>query len=387
MKTNAVICIDSTPQLEQFCASVRRSEWLALDTEFLREKTYFPKFCLLQIASDSNQIACIDPIALPSLEPLRELLFDPAILKVFHAGRQDLEIFFHLWGELPGPVFDTQIAAPLVGMPEQISYAGLVSELLGVNLSKSHTRTDWSIRPLSDSQIRYAADDVIYLAAAFQKLRDKLQGLGRYHWPTADFNLMLQPALYENAPDLAWQRISGTHQLRDRSLVVLQTLAGWRETIAREENVPRSWIIKDEMLINLAKLMPKSLEDFRLIRGLDERIVKRHGELLIHLIGQLPAKSQSIELKSKPPRKSPEQEALLDALSAVVRLNAENHSLNPVMLASRKDLEQFLDKPDESKLLEGWRKSMIGEDLLAILHGEMNLRVEAGRLLKVSRCG
>ncbi|WP_347257800.1 ribonuclease D, partial [Methylocaldum sp.] len=157
--------IDSPSQLQDFCRAVENSPWLAVDTEFLREKTYFPKFCLLQIAT-ADKIACIDPLALESLDPVADLLFDPAITKVFHAGRQDLEIFFHLWGKLPAPIFDTQIAAPLIGLPEQISYAGLISELLGITLGKGHARTDWSLRPLADAQLRYAADDVVHLGTA-----------------------------------------------------------------------------------------------------------------------------------------------------------------------------------------------------------------------------
>ncbi len=387
MKNTPVISIDSVSALEQFCSGLRGAEWLALDTEFLREKTYFPKFCLLQIASDTQQVACIDPLALSTLEPLRELLFDDRILKVFHAGRQDMEIFYHLWGGLPGPVFDTQIAAPLLGMADQIGYAGLVAELLGVNLSKSHTRTDWSIRPLSTSQIRYAADDVIYLAAAFQKLRDRLQALGRSQWLQADFAQLLEPALYENPPELAWQRISGASQLRGRALAVLQALAAWRERLAREENIPRSWIIKDEVLVNLARLSPTTIEDIRLMRGLDERIVRRHGEQLLNLIATTDLQSQTSDQTKRPPRKTPEQEALFDALSAVVRLNAAGHAMNPTMLATRKDLEQFIEEPDDSRLLEGWRKGMIGEDLQALLQGDIVLRVEAGRLIKVGRSG
>lgn len=387
MKNTPVISIDSVESLERFCSALRGAEWLALDTEFLREKTYFPKFCLLQIAADTQQVACIDPLALPTLEPLRELLFDTRILKVFHAGRQDLEIFYHLWGALPGPVFDTQIAAPLVGMADQISYAGLVAELLGVNLSKSHTRTDWSIRPLSASQIRYAADDVIYLAEAFQKLRNRLQVQGRYQWLQADFAQLLEPSLYENPPDLAWQRISGASQLRGRSPAVLKALAAWREQLAREENVPRSWIIKDEMLVNLARLLPRTIEDIRLMRGLDERIVRRHGEHLLNLIETASVQPQLVVQAVKPTRKTPEQEALFDLLAAVVKLNAARHAMNPAMLASRKDLEQFVEEPASSRLLESWRKEMIGEDLLALLQGEIALRVEAGRPIKVGRCG
>lgn len=387
MKNPPVRFIDSAEQLHAFIAALHGAEWLALDTEFLREKTYYPRFCLLQIASDTRQVACIDPLALTDLEPLKTLLFDASILKVFHAGRQDMEIFYHLWGALPGPVFDTQLAAPLLGMADQVSYAGLVSALLGVNLSKSHTRTDWSLRPLSESQIRYAADDVIHLAAAYPKLRDKLETLGRREWLQPELDSLLQPGLYQNPPELAWQRIGGVNQLRDGALEIIQALAAWRETQARQENVPRNWIIKDEILINLARLKPASLNDFRLVRGLDERVLKRHGETLLRLIGQPPPVVRPEEPRGSVSRRTPAREALLDLLSAVVKLNSEQHAMNPALLASRKDLEQFLDAPEASKLLEGWRKGMIGEELEAIMQGQVDFRVEDGRVIKVGRCG
>lgn len=387
MKTPPVSFIDTPEQLERFIAAVQGSEWLALDTEFLREKTYFPQFCLLQIASDRQQVACIDPLSLPTLDPLKALLFDTRILKVFHAGRQDMEIFYHLWGALPGPVFDTQMAAPLLGMADQVGYAGLIAALLGVSLSKSHTRTDWSLRPLSESQIRYAADDVIYLAAAYPKLRDKLQKLGRQTWLQPEFDLLLQPGLYHNPPEQAWQRLSGVNQLKGSSVEIIQTLAAWREQRAREENIPRNWIVKDEILLNLARLKPTSLEGIRIIRGVDERLLKRHGETLIHLIQQPPAAVPVTEPLQRTSRKTSTREALLDLLSAVVKLNAEQHAMNHTLLATRKDLEQFLDTPEDSKLMDGWRKDMIGEELMAVLQGEVDLRITEGQVIKVGRCG
>jgi ribonuclease D len=387
MKTPPVSFIDTPEQLAQFITAVRGSEWLALDTEFLRENTYFPQFCLLQIANDRQQVACIDPLALPSLDPLKGLLFDPALLKVFHAGRQDMEIFYHLWGALPGPVFDTQMAAPLLGMADQVSYAGLIAALMGVTLSKSHTRTDWSSRPLSESQIRYAADDVIYLAAAYPKLRDKLQRLGRQAWLQPEFDSLLQPGLYHNPPEQAWQRLPGVNQLKGRSQDIIQTLAAWREQRAREENIPRNWIVKDEILLNLARLKPTSLDGIRLIRGVDERLLKRHGETLIRLIRRPPVAVQVAASSHRTTPKTSARESLLDLLSAVVKLNAEQHAMNHTLLASRKDLEHFLDSPENNKLMEGWRKGMIGDELMAVLQGEVDLRILEGQVIKVGRCG
>lgn len=372
--------IDSVPRLHDFCAAVRGADWFAMDTEFLREKTYYPKFCLLQIACGPH-VACIDPLALDTLDPLEEILFDPAVTKVLHASRQDLEIFYHLWNRLPAPIFDTQIAAPLIGLAEQISYAGLVAELLGVSLGKSHTRTDWSLRPLSEAQLRYAADDVIYLGAAYQALRGRLEALERLAWLEDDFSALLSPALYETLPDQAWQRIGGYHQLRGRQLAVLQALAAWREATAREQNIPRAWVVKDDAMLDLARLSPKNLEDLKRIRGLEERSLKRYGHLLCRTIREAQDLTPPpTELRTRSVRRTPEQDALLDLFTAVVRLRAAQHTLNPAVLASRKDLEQLLDEPEESRLLKGWRKAMVGEELAAILQGECQITVVDGRL-------
>jgi ribonuclease D len=375
-----VVFVDSPAQLHDFCATLRGAEWIAIDTEFLREKTYYPKFCLLQVATGTHA-ACIDPLALDTLDPLTDILFDPAVTKVLHSGRQDLEIFHQLWNRLPVPLFDTQIAAPLIGLAEQISYAGLIQEILGVSLAKTHTRTDWSLRPLSEAQLRYAADDVVYLGAAYQALRGKLEALGRLGWLESDFAALLNPDLYETPPEQAWQRIGGTQQLRSRQLAVLQTLAAWREETARRQDLPRSWVVKDEVLLDLARVAPKSPEDLRRIRGLEERTQKRYGNDLCRLIREAQDRTaEPLDLKARPPRRSPDQEALLDLLNAVVRLRASQHALNPAVLAGRKDLEQLLDQPEDSKLLQGWRKAMAGEELAAILAGECQIAVVNGRL-------
>jgi len=372
--------IDSPSQLQDFCEALKNAPWLAVDTEFLREKTYFPKFCLLQIAS-ADKVACIDPLALESLEPVAALLFDPAITKVFHAGRQDLEIFFHLWGRLPAPIFDTQIAAPLIGLPEQISYAGLIAELLGVTLGKGHARTDWSLRPLTDAQLRYAADDVIHLGTAYLKLRRQLEALDRLDWPESDFAALLNSQLYENAPEQAWQRIGGHYQLNASQLAVLQALAAWREDNARQQDIPRNWLVKDEVLFDLARLMPTAPDSLKLIRGLDERTLKRYGSQLCRIIEEAKHRPPpAVSLKPRQAKKTPEQEALLDVLTAVVRLRAAQHTLNPAVLAGRKDLEQLMEEPEQSKLLQGWRKAMAGAELEALLRGERQLKVSKGRL-------
>jgi ribonuclease D len=378
--TPHILYVDSAEQLREFCASLHGAEWVAVDTEFLRDKTYYPKFCLLQIAH-GPEVACIDPLALDALDPLEEILFDPAVTKVLHASRQDLEIFHHLWHKIPAPLFDTQIAAPLIGLPDQVSYAGLVAELLGISLSKGHTRTDWSLRPLSEAQLRYAADDVVYLGAAYEALRGRLEALGRLSWLEDDFAALLNPALYETPPEQAWQRLGGAQQLRGKALAAVQALAAWRETQAQTQDIPRNWIIRDEVLLDVARLAPKTPADLKRIRGLEERTTKRHGETLCRIVADSANRPPPL-LDSRPrsAKRAADQEALLDLLSAVVRLRAAQHTLNPSVLASRKDLEQLLDEPETSRTLKGWRKPMVGEELAALLEGRCRIAVADGRL-------
>ena len=235
--------IDSAPELARFCLQLSGADWFALDTEFLREKTYYPKLCLLQVATPDS-VACIDPLALDTLDPILDLVFDPGITKVMHSARQDMEIFYHLRGAAPGPVFDTQVAALLLGYPDQIGYGNLVSEVLNVRLEKLHTRADWSIRPLTQDQVSYAADDVIYLVDVYLNLRNRLVERGRLEWLDEDFARLSSDALYSNPPEDAWLRVKGGNRLKGAALAVLQALAGWRETLAQQRDRPRGWILR-----------------------------------------------------------------------------------------------------------------------------------------------
>lgn len=376
----APLYIDNPAALASFCQSIAGCSWLALDTEFLRDKTYYPQFCLLQIAA-AGQVACVDPQALPDLGPLLDILYDANTTKVLHAARQDLEIFYQRYGKLPVPVFDTQIAAPLLGYADQIGYAGLVQELLGTQLEKGHSRTDWSQRPLSAEQLKYAADDVIHLARLYPELRRRLETLGRLDWLDSDFRALCEPALYENPPDTAWMRLSGAFKLKGAALSVLQSVAAWRERTAQRENQPRGWVLKDDVLFDLARLQPKKLEQLQTLRALGERTLKRHGEELCAVVREACAKPpQTVPLKSRPAPATPEREALLDVLGAVVRLLAERHTLNPSVVAGRKDLEALAAGEEHCKLREGWRYHLVGAELEALLRGEHALRVEDGRL-------
>jgi ribonuclease D len=373
--------INTTDQLVTLCEQIKKESWLALDTEFLREKTYYPKFCLLQIATP-EWVACVDPIALPSLDMLFDVIYSPSIVKVFHSCRQDLEIFYQLTGKIPEPLFDTQIAAPLLGFQENPGYAMLVSSLLNVNLNKAHTRADWSKRPLINAEIQYAADDVIYLCRIYQLMLQKLAELGRVDWLERDFAELANPDIYQVKPEQAWLKIRGKNKLTGKQLAIVQTLAEWREKTAQSEDRPKSWLLRDELLFDMAKLQPETLSELAGIRGINERVVNRYGAVLCQLVTAAKNRApMSLNEKNRPAKKTQQQEAILDILTALVRIRAEENSLNPVILATRKDLEVLMfNDDDECPLLHGWRFKMAGRELLGLLKGESLLGIEADRL-------
>lgn len=275
--------IDSDPELIRLCVQLQDCAWLAVDTEFERVNTYYPELCLLQVASDGIT-AVIDPLVIADLEPLYEVLYGPSITKVFHAARQDFEIFFLIKGDLPVPLFDTQIAAALLGYDKQTSYANLVSDMLGIELPKTQTRTDWKRRPLSRNQLDYAADDVIYLGQVYQLLLAKLIESGQLPLLEEEANALARPELYQPDPENMWQKIKEARKLKGNVLAVLQQLAAWREITARTENRPRQWVLHDNTLVMMARLLPASRDDLSRIKGVNKRVLKRHGETLLGII-------------------------------------------------------------------------------------------------------
>ncbi|WAK03998.1 ribonuclease D [Methylobacter sp. YRD-M1] len=378
--------IDTPEKLNALCQQILKEPWLALDTEFLREKTYFPKFCLLQIATP-EWVACVDPIALPDLSELFDALYNPSIVKVFHSSRQDLEIFYQLRGCIPEPIFDTQIAAPLLGFQDNPGYAMLVSSFLNINLSKAHTRTDWTVRPLSEEQLRYAADDVIYLCQVYKIMCEKLQELGRLDWLKSDFELLKDPELYLVSPERAWLKVKGKNKLTGRQLSIVQALCEWRERTAQTEDRPRSWLMRDDLLLELAKLQPDTVNALVKVRGINERTVNRYGKVLCQLINEARQRPPiPLSEKGRSARKTQQQEAILDILTALVRIRAEENSLNPAILATRKDLEVLLfNEDDDCPLLHGWRFSMAGRELVGLLKGDLLIGIESDKLNIVNK--
>lgn len=378
--------VTSHHDLVQLCAQLEGSPFIAVDTEFVRERTYYPQLALIQVAN-SAVIACIDPLAIDDLTPLKKLLADTRTTKVFHAASQDMEVFYHLFGELPAPLYDTQIAATLQGLGDQIGYAALVQEMLGVELDKSHSRTDWLQRPLSDSQISYAEDDVRYLAQLYPMQRQQLLELGRLEWLDDDFNLMGDPCRYRPNPASAWLRIKGLNKLRGVQLAVLERLGVWREERAMEKDQPRRRIAADETLLDIAKLRPKSLQALAKLRDMPESLVNKQGEELLQCVRDAEALPKEAWPKlNLPERLNSEQEALVDALQAIMKLSAQQYQINITTLTSRKELEELVRGERELPVLQGWRLHHGGALLLEFLEGKSQLQA-GGKGLLLTRHG
>lgn len=352
--------------LTEFCAHLRGASWLALDTEFIREQTFYPQLCLIQIAVP-DQIACIDPLALPSLDPLLDLLYDPAITKVLHAAHQDLELFFHLRGAAPAPIFDTQLAALALGQGHQLSYAALAQQLLGVELDKAHTRADWRQRPLAPAWLAYAADDVRYLRELYLRQLAALRERGWLEALAEDFRAMCHADRYRLQPSEAWRRVREHHRLGGMQRAVLRALAAWREERASAHDRPRRWILGDAVLLELARRMPGDMEQLQRIRGLPAATLQRHGAALLERIAAARAEPPE-QWPARParPRLTSGQIAQVDEGLALIAARAREHGIPPEVCADRRDVENLLAGL-ESPLRRGWRAALIGRELQAQL--------------------
>lgn len=372
--------IDTETELIKFCQHIASAPWLTVDTEFLREKTYYPLLCLIQVATDDH-IACIDPLALADLTPLLNLIYDPDITIVFHAARQDLELLYLIRGELPRNVFDTQLAATVLGYGEQIGYGNLVKQCIDVDLDKAHSRTDWTKRPLDPAQIEYAADDVRYLRDVYKVLLKQLGEKNRLHWLDDDFATLTDVNTYQPNPDNIWRKVKGFGRLKGIQLAILQKLSAWRERYAIKSNRPRRWILKDDVLLDLAKLAPESADKFSLIRGLEANTINRHGDALLTEIKQAKSTPQDQwpVLKRVQPL-SQQQNAIVDALMALLRKSCDEQSISPVAVAARKDIEQLVNGETDLALLQGWRNEIVGQHLHDFLNGKLSITADSTQL-------
>jgi ribonuclease D len=356
---------------EQLAAAVFRLQGatrLALDTEFMRESTYSPQLCLVQVASDAD-CYLVDPLAGTDLRPLLEVLADRSRPKILHAARQDLEVLLNASGAVPGPVFDTQVAAALLGLPPQVGYADLVARQLGHSIDKGQTRTDWSRRPLTDAQLAYAADDVHHLLQLHTDLAAALEARGRAEWHAEECTSLEEPGLYRTEPTDAWRRLKGLGRLKPAEQAVARALAGWREQRAVAADKPRGWILTDEALYALATLAPATTTELEQVRALPPSVIRKRGDELLELVRA--ARESADEGGPQPAtqqRPTPEQTRRMGALQQRVRDVAVSLEISPEILATRRDVEgMVLGSPEHSALLRGWRREVIGNQLLQLL--------------------
>jgi ribonuclease D len=371
-----------TPEeLDAALAKLADSPFVALDTEFLRERTYYPKFCLLQIAHD-NYCALIDVLALPTLAPLLDFLNDRKRVKVLHAAHQDLEVLAlargaMLNGEqvqsvvpLAGPFLDTQVAAAFLDMPTSIGYADLVQRRLNHTLEKGQSRTDWSQRPLSEAQLKYAADDVIYLVELYHDLKKALGHTLRWGWIEEDAEQLDQVRMYATEPTEAWQRLKFLDQLEPEQRAAAKALAEWRERRAMHKDRPRTWILSDDALRAMAQSLPTTIESLSAVWGLPKGLVEKRGEELLKLIAD--SKERAIhEPPAKDFRPTREQQKQVTTLMEVVRKEGTRLHISPERLATRRDIEALVFSGRIGAFGRGWRKYCFGERLANLAGVEM----------------
>lgn len=367
--------IDTNIKLENFLQTIQTAKWVILDTEFIREKTYYPRLCLIQLATD-QQLACIDPLTITNLEPFFQFLRQTDRVKVLHAAWQDLEIFYYLsGGQTLSPIFDSQIAAAVLGLGDQLGYARLVEDLLGVQLDKSQSRTDWARRPLNKAQLAYAIDDVRYLRDLYPILQEKLASTGRATWVSKPFKQLSEADQYQPAPRSSWERVKMVQLLKPRQLSILRELAAWRESLAIENDLPRRWLVSDEILIDMARMKPNNLSEFKTIRGLSDEQIARYGAQWLELIAlgyNLPTDSWP-QLPRR--RKLDNQLSLVaDLLMVIVNQQALQHNISPQMLATRQQVEKMLTD-GRSSLSDDWRGSLVNNTFEALLSGRSCVRI------------
>jgi len=343
------------------CDALAGAAVIGVDTEFMREKTYFAELCLVQFAVGED-IWCADPLPAGDLASFWDALLAPDW--VLHAGRQDLEVVLGAAGRLPGDVFDTQVAAALIGYPPQVGYANLVAKLFDVELAKSQTRADWSRRPLSSEALEYAAEDVAWLLPARDELAAELDRRGRLAWAVEDSRALLDASLYETRPADAVERVKAARNLRGRARRAAVGLASWREQRAGDSNKPRQWILKDSVLMDIATANPKGPGELGRIDGLHPGTVRRSGRDILGLLREAESASDDYE---PPARPDEAQKALLKSMQQAVAKRAAELGLAAEVLAPRRELSAALEGQTDLRVFGGWRRDVVGEELAALL--------------------
>ena len=385
-KNAAVEPITTTRDLAAACARLAHHPFVTVDTEFLRETTYYPLLCVAQIASADEAIV-IDALA-PGIDlaPFFELMVDERVLKVFHAARQDIEIVWHMAGRIPHPVFDSQVAAMVLGFGDSISYDQLVQRVTGDNLDKSNRFTDWSRRPLSSAQLAYAVSDVTHLRDVYLALADDLARRGRSEWVGEEMEILTSPGTYRLEPENAWQRLK-TRVRKPKELAVLIEIAAWREREAQARDLPRGRVLRDEVLGDIAIQAPTSLDRLSHVRSLPKGFERsRWGADVIETVQRGLAR----DLKSLPPidRQKPTSAngATVELMKVLLRMTSEQHGVAAKVIATVDELEQIAaDDTADVAALKGWRRELFGEKALALKQGRLALSIERGRVVARER--
>jgi ribonuclease D len=378
--------ITTTSELAAVCARLAKHPVITVDTEFLRETTYYPLLCVVQMAS-AEEAVVVDTLAKGiDLKPFFDLMVDEKVLKVFHAARQDIEIVWHQAGIIPHPIFDTQVAAMVLGYGDSIAYDQLVERIMGHRPDKTHRFTDWSRRPLTKEQMHYAVSDVTHLRDVFAALDADLKKRGRSHWVSLEMEILTSPKTYDFHPERAWERLK-TRVRKPKELAVLMEVAAWREQEAQSRDVPRGRVLKDDAVGDIATQAPTTLERLANLRSLPKGFDRsKWGADIVAAVQRGLARDPATLPKLEKPRSNSNGAATVELLKVLLRMTSERHAVASKVIATVDDLEQIAaDDNAEVAALQGWRRELFGEAALALKHGRVALAIEKGRVVKVDR--
>jgi ribonuclease D len=378
--------ITTTEKLADACARMARHPFVTVDTEFLRESTYYPRLCVAQMAT-LDEAVVIDALADGiDLAPFFTLMADEKVVKVFHAARQDIEICWHEAGLIPSPLVDTQVAAMVLGYGDAISYDQLVQRITGDNLDKSNRFTDWTRRPLSDAQLTYAVSDVTHLRDVYLKLSTDLEKRERGDWMREEMKVLTSPATYRFEPEHAWERLK-TRVRKPRELAVLIEVAAWREREAQERDVPRGRVLKDDVIGDIAIQAPATVERLAGLRSLPRGFERsRWGEAIVEAVKRGLARDPKTLPSFERPKPPLNGQATVELLKVLLRMTAERHGVAAKVIATVDDLDRIAaDDHADVPALSGWRRELFGEKALALKHGQLSLAIEKGRVVAVER--
>ena len=374
--------ITETSKLIDACERFSRDSFLAIDTEFMRERTYYPQLCLIQIAGKDEAVT-VDALATEiNLDPILDLMANHKIMKVFHACRQDMEIFFNLNRRIPFPVFDTQIGAMVCGYGESVGYDKLVRQITGVQIDKSSRFTDWSHRPLSKQQLNYALSDVTHLRTVYESLLNQLEKNGRINWLNEEFQNVLNPKTYDIPLDQIWKRLKIKNG-RPKFLILVRELCAFREKEAQNRNIPRNRVIRDDILLDIAARSPRSSVDLAKVRSLSAQFAEgRLGKSILRLVAEASNIPESDAPQLEKLNKSkPQKPALIELLKVLLKHKSEDNNVAQKLIASTADLEAIAENDNANVLaLSGWRKDVFGDDALLLKSGKIALSAAGDRI-------